>query len=80
MPLLHKNGLRAVSIRQVSFLWQERAIRLFCCVFISDLAKVVSEVAKQGQLFPSAISTAKIFLHRFYMSQSLVKQKNYKVD
>jgi hypothetical protein len=60
---------------------QERSTRIFCCVFISDLAQAVTDAcgSKQGPVSFAAINTAKLFFQRFYMNQSLAKQKNYKV-
>jgi hypothetical protein len=60
---------------------QERSTRLFCSVFISDLAQAITDAcgSKQGPVSYTAINTAKIFFQRFYMNQSLAKQKNFKV-
>ncbi len=60
---------------------QERSTRIFCCVFISDLAQAITDSCglKQGPVTYAAINTAKHFFQRFYMNQSLAKQKNFKV-
>jgi CDGSH-type Zn-finger protein len=66
----------------ISRFLQERAIRIYSCTLITDIGKAIvadNTSTKQGSFPVSVLSTAKIFFHRFYMAQSLVKQKNFKV-